>query len=83
MVQKTRHPADAGSVARTLLHSCKSEWLTTQPSQTGFGGERGIRYSVTADADDAAGAAYQANATLVVVRIFSPCAAASVEDRDE
>lgn len=83
MVQKTRHPADAGSVARTLLHSRKSEGLTIQPSQTDFGGERGIRYSVTADADGAAGAASQVNATLAVARISSPCAAASVEDHDE
>lgn len=70
-------------MARRLLHSCKSEWLTIQPSQTDFGGERGIRYSVTGDADGAAGAAYRANATLVVVRISSPCAAASVEDHAE
>lgn len=75
--------ADARSVARTLQHLWKSEGLTVEPSQKDFGGEGGTLYSATADADGAAGAAYQVNATSIIVRITSPCAVGSVDDYDE
>ncbi|WP_139199179.1 hypothetical protein [Curtobacterium sp. MCBA15_013] len=74
---------DARSVAQTFQRLWKSEGLTVEPSQKDFGGEGGILYSATADADGAAGAAYQVNATSVVVRITSPCASGSVDDYDE
>lgn len=74
---------DARSVAQTFQRLWKSEGLTVEPSQKDFGGDGGILYSATADADGATGAAYQVNATSVVVRITSPCASGSVNDYDE